>query len=235
MKKIKSFLVSAAILMTSVSQAQTVDEIIDKHTEAIGGKEKISQLKTIYTETSMDAMGSSSPAFEYLMEGKGFKSESEFNGMKIINCFSDKSGWSVNPMAGGADAQAMPDETYKSGRDQIYFGGSLVNYAAKGNKIELVGKEGNDFKLKVTNGSGGAETNYFIDATTYLLNKTVAKAEFMGQSIEIVSSFSDYKKTDFGIVIPYTRSTDFGGFALGFKVNKVEVNKELDPKIFEKP
>jgi hypothetical protein len=233
MKKISSLLVSAAVLIASVGQAQTADEIINKYTDAIGGKEKIGQLKSIYTETSMEAMGNSSPAFEYLLEGKGYKTESEFNGMKIINCYTDKGGWSINPMAGGTDAQPMPDDAYKAGKDQIYFGGSLINYAAKGNKVELIGKEGNNYKLKVTN--AGTETNYFIDTVTYLLNKTVAKAEFMGQSIEIVTSFSDYKKTDYGIVVPYTKSTDFGGFALGFKVTKVEVNKELDPKIFETP
>ena len=95
MKKIKSLFVSAAILIASVSQAQTADDIVNKYVEAIGGKEKISQLKSIYTETSMDAMGNSSTAFEYLLEGKGYKTESDFNGMKIINCYTDKGGWQL--------------------------------------------------------------------------------------------------------------------------------------------
>jgi hypothetical protein len=136
-------------------------------------------------------------------------------------------------LATGTDAQTMADDMYKSGKDQIYFGGSLINYAAKGNKIELAGKEGNNYKLKVT--KAGTETNYFIDIATYLLNKTVTKAEYMGQSIEIISSFSDYRKTDFGIVVPYTHSIDYGGFALTYKVTKIEVNKKVDPKIFEIP
>ena len=222
----------AVLCITSV-QAQTVDDIINKHIEAIGGKEKLSQAKSLYIENSMEAMGNQSPSTEYILEGKGYKSESEFNGMKIINTYTDKGGWSINPLAGGADAQAMPDEVYKSGKDQIYIGGSLVDYAAKGNKAELTGKEGNDYKIKITNGS--TVTDYFIDATTYYITKTSVKGEMMGQSVEIVTTFSDYKKTDFGIVLPYTKSIDFGGFALTFKRNKVEVNKEIDPKIFETP
>jgi hypothetical protein len=233
MKKIKFLFLAAAVLSALVMQAQTVDEIINKHVDAIGGKEKLGQLKSVYTETSMDAMGNTSNAFEYLLEGKAYKTESEFNGMKIINCYTDKGGWVVNPMIGGSDAQAMPDEAYKTGKDQIYFGGSLVDYAAKGNKIEFLGKDGNNYKLKVTN--VGTETNYFIDTVTYYLNKTVAKANFMGNDIEIVTTFSDHKKTDFGIVVPYSRSADFGGFALSFKITKVDVNKDLDPKIFEMP
>jgi hypothetical protein len=233
MKKIKFLLVSTAVLLISVARAQTTDDIINKHVNAIGGIETIGKLKSVYTENSMEAMGSSSPAFEYLLEGKGFKSESEFNGMKIINTYNDKGGWLINPFLGSSDAQAMPDDAYKAGRDQIYFGGSLINYAAKGNKVELAGKEGNNYKLKVTN--AGTETSYFIDASTYLVTKTVAKGEMMGQPIEITISYSDYKKTDFGIVVPYARTVDFGGFALSYKVTKVEVNKELDPKIFEMP
>jgi hypothetical protein len=203
MKKIKFLLVSTIVLLASVSQGQTADDIINKYVVAIGGKETIGKLKSVYTETSVEAMGNSSPAFEYLLESKGFKAEAEFNGTKIINCYTDKGGWSINPMAGGVDAQAMPDDAYKSGKDQIYFGGSLVNYAAKGNKVELAGKEGNNYKLKVTN--AGTETDYFIDTSSYLLNKTIAKAEFMGQAIDITNSYSNYKKTDFGIVVPYAR------------------------------
>jgi hypothetical protein len=232
MKKIKFLSLSFSLLLVSALQAQTVDEIIAKHVDAIGGKEKLAQLKSLYIETSVEVMGNQIPAVETLLEGKGFKSETEFNGSKIIQCFTDKGGWSVNPMGGAVEPQAMPDELYKAGKGQINFGGSLVDYAAKGNKVELLGKEGNNYKLKVATGSS-IESVYFIDTTTYLISKITSKAEMMGQSVDVVMSFSDYKKTDFGITVPYTRDSDFGSFALSSKVSKLEVNKEIDPKIFE--
>ncbi len=234
MKKIKLLLLASAALTVSFAKAQTVDDIIAKHTDAIGGKDKISQVKSIYTENSIEAMGNTSTSTESLLQGKGYKSESEFGGMKVINAYTDKGGWLINPFMGSSDAQAMPADAYVSGKDQIYFGGSLVDYATKGNKIELQGKEGNLYKLKVTNGS--SEATYFIDGDTYLVNKISIKGDMMGQTIEIVKNFSDYKKTDFGIVIPYSTTTDFGGnFSFTSKVTKVEVNKELDPKIFDMP
>ena len=231
MKNIKFLLLGTALLSVYALNAQTVDEIINKHTEALGGKEKLSQLKSLYTESSIEAMGNVSSAKEYLVEGKGFKNETEFSGMNIINCFTSKSGWSLNPLSGSTDPQAMPDEMYKAGKNQIFIGGALTDYAAKGNKVEFIGKEGNNYKLKVT--SGVAETFYFIDTETNLISKTTQTADMMGQSVEIVISFSDYKKTDFGIVVPYTKTTDFGGFALSAKVTKIEVNKEIDPKTFD--
>ena len=93
MKSIKLLLLGLAAITTSALNAQTVDEIISKHIDAIGGKEKLSQVKSLYTENSMDVMGNSAPQKEYLIEGKGYKSEVEFNGASIIQCYTDKSGW----------------------------------------------------------------------------------------------------------------------------------------------
>jgi hypothetical protein len=233
MKRINLFLLATTVLFAAGLHAQTVDEIINKHIEAIGGKEKLGQVKSVYSEISMEVMGNESPVTEYTLEGKGFKSEAEVNGSKIISCFTDKGGWGINQLAGISEAQAMPDELYKAGRSQIYVGGALLDYASKGNAVELVGKEQTNYKIKVTNGS--TESTYFIDSATHYLVKTVSKGEMMGSPVEVVTSFSDHKKTDFGIVLPHARIINLGDFALSAKVNKVEVNREIDPKIFEQP
>lgn len=223
----------ALAAITTASYAQTVDEVISKHIDAIGGKEKLSKLKSVYFENSMEVMGSTVPQKEYLVEGKGYKSEVEFNGMNIISCFTDKDGWTVNPMAGGSSAEAMPDGLYKSGKSQIYFCGGLMDYSAKGYKAELAGKEGDAFKIKLSD--GGSETYYFIDSKNYLLAKSITKSEMMGQSVDVTVTYSDYKKTDFGVMIPYVKNVDMGMLQMTQKVDKLEVNKEIDPKIFAIP
>ena len=233
MKSIKFFLLALAAIATSSLSAQTVDEVISKHVEAIGGKEKLSQVKSLYTENSVDVMGNAAPQKEYLLNGKGYKSEVDFNGTSIVQCFTDKSGWMVNPMAGGADAQVIPDAVYKSGKSQIYFGGPLIDYAAKGYKAELMGKDGGSFKIKIS--GEGSDNYYFIDATSYYLTKSLIKSEVMGQSVDVTTTYSDYKKTDFGIVLPYTKNIDMGVFQMSQKTEKIEVNKAIDPKIFEIP
>jgi hypothetical protein len=67
------------------------------------------------------------------------------------------------------------------------------------------------------------------------LTKSIIKGEVMGQAVEITTTYSDFKKTDFGIVLPYAKNIDMGMFQLAQKTEKVEVNKAIDLKIFEIP
>jgi hypothetical protein len=234
MKQVKLCLTGLTALLSSVAvMAQTADEIVAKHIEAIGGKEKISQIKSIVQESTMNVMGNEAPNTTYILNGVGFKAEIDMGGQKIVQVYTDKGGWSINPMTGATEPQPIPEEQYKAAKGQIFAGGPLYNYAEKGNKVEYAGKDGNNYKLKVT--SNGTESTYFLDGTTYYIIKAIAKGNMQGQEVEITTNFSDYKKTDFGFVMPYAMEVDFGGFTMSSVVKKIEINKEIDPKIFEMP
>jgi hypothetical protein len=216
-------------------QAQTADEIVSKYVDAIGGKDKISQLTSIVIESSLQVMGNEAPSVTTILNGKGYKNETDFNGQQIIQCYNEKGGWNINPMAGGSAAEAMPDEQYKLGKDQMEVGGALFDYAAKGSKIELLGKEGTAFKIKLVS-KDNAETAFLIDGTSYYITKVIKKGNMMGQDVEVTVNLSDYKKTDYGYVMPFTMQTNFGEqFSLTATIKKVEINKTIDPAIFAMP
>jgi hypothetical protein len=214
-------------------KAQTADEIVNKYFDAIGGKDKIKQITSVYMEGSTQAMGSENPTTITILNGKGFKNETEFGGQKITQVFTDKSGWAITPMGGGG-AQELPEEAYKAGRDQINIGGALLDYAANGTTATLLGKDGNNYKVKLVTKDKG-ETTYYFDATTYYLSKVVKKVNMGGQDAEANIQFTDYKKTDFGYTVPYTMNVDLGQFQMVTTYKKVEVNKPVDPAIFNMP
>jgi outer membrane lipoprotein-sorting protein len=218
----------------SVSRAQTADEIVNKYLDAIGGKDKLQQVKSIYMESTTQMMGNEGPSTITVVNGLGYKIVSEVNGQTFIQVFTDKGGWQVNPYAGAATPTPLPDELFKQGKSKLDYW-PLVNYAAKGNKVELLGKEAGAYKLKITS-SDSTETTVFIDSATYYLTKLTATASMMGQTMEVSSIFSNFKKGDMGIVFPYSAEISYGGqFNISTTVKKIELNKTIDPSIFEMP
>jgi hypothetical protein len=178
-------------------------------------------------------MGSDAPSKTYILNGKGFKSETDFNGSKIINVITDKGGWVINPMAGQSTATPIPEDQLKSSKGSLQIGGPLFDYAAKGYKVELAGKDSADYKLKVT--ADGVNIMYYINMKTYLIDKMVNKVSANGQDLEISTTFHDYKKTDYGYVMPYAQDVNYPQFSLTITHTKVDINKPVDPSIFEMP
>jgi hypothetical protein len=180
-------------------------------------------------------MGGENPATTTIVDGVGYKNEMEFNGTKIVQCVTDKSGWMINPMAGASDPTPMPEDQFKTQKADIYVGGALYDYETKGSKVELLGKEGDAFKIKLTS-KDNIEYLYQIDGTTFLIKSMVTKGDMQGQQVDITTSLSDYRKTDTGFMVPYSMDMDIGGqFQFTIAVKKVQVNPTVDPAIFEMP
>jgi hypothetical protein len=118
----------------------------------------------------------------------------------------------------------------------------LFNYAAKGHKAELIGKEDVEgtecYKIKLTLKSGGDAT-YFIDAkTSYLIRESRTGGRMGGGprgggNGQTNIDYSDYQTTPEGYVFPMKMS--MGGMMGTMNVEKVEVNKPVDVAKLGKP
>jgi len=230
------FFTLLALFSLSIAKAQTADEIIAKHVDAIGGKDKLSQVNSVYIESTTSVMGTDGPTKTYIVNGKAYKNESEFSGQSFVTVVTDKDGWKINSYEGATDPTALSDDEFKRYSDEIYAADPLINYAANGGKVELAVQEQvngiNAYKLKYTN-KYGLETFYYIDPATWYITQTIATGNAMGQSITVTTTFSNYTKTDFGVSLPFTIHLDLGQFALDVNTQKVEINKDIDPKVFE--
>lgn len=239
MKNLKLGLIAIAALFSATAiHAQTADEIVAKYVDAIGGKEKLKAINSVRMENTLNIMGNEAPNTTTILNGKGYRNESEFNGAKIIQVITDKGGWMVNPMAGATDPQALPDDQVKAGKSQIFVV-PLLDYSTKGAKAELLGQEKvgtvNAYKVKITD-ADNVPTTYYFDPTTYYLLQITRSSEMMGQQMDVTATYSDYKKTDYGWVVPQNVEINMGGqFSMTLKLKNVEVNKDVDPKIFDMP
>lgn len=232
---LRSFLVFSAFLGGVSLSAQTAADILAKHEAAVGGKEVMSQVKSISMGTTTHMANNDMPGSVVVLDGVLYRAEVNFNGGKMVQCYTAKGGWMVNPMAGMNDPSPMSDDQYQAGKNEIYVGGDLHDYAAAGNKLDLLAKDADAYTIKLTT-KEGTETTFVIDAATYMIKSVTRKGKLQGQEMNITTSLSDYRKTDLGLLVPYAISVDFGGqFSFNITVDKVEINKTIDPAICDLP
>jgi outer membrane lipoprotein-sorting protein len=237
-----SILKSSLILLMSAASlhvaAQTADDIINKHIAALGGKDAISKVKSMVIESDVNVMGQSFPSVTTMVTSKGYKNVTTVNGVEIIQCFTPDGGWSINPMMGATTPSPVSEDEKKLGSSRYDLGGPLYNYKEKGSTVELAGSDTVNgvkaIKLKVKD-KNGFEIMMYLDPNTYYVLKEETKGTVNGQEMSAVTTFSDYKKTDIGYVMPYTTNTSTQGFDVTITHNKVEFNKDVDPKIFDMP
>jgi len=239
MKNLKPvFLMTALLMCGAVVSAQTAEEVIAKYVKACGGKEFLSKLTSVYTESKVDVMGTENAQRSTILNGKGLKTEMEIMGSVITNCITDTGGWTINPMTGSDSAEDMTEAQFNASKDQIFIGAPFTIWSEKGYKTEVLGNEAvgtvNAIKVKLTAPDNKSGVYFFDPETGYLL-KATSQAEMQGQMVENIVTYSDYRVVD-GYAVPYKTSMDMGGmFELTSVVTKVELNKPVDPSFFAKP
>jgi outer membrane lipoprotein-sorting protein len=254
MKKFLFSLVLATAVL-SVVQAQTVDEVLAKHMEAMGGKDKLASLSSVYLESvAVRPNGDEVITKTWKVHNQAMRREIDFGMGKIVSIVTDKEGWSSNPRSGGK-FEAMPAEMVQAQQGELDCAGPLIDPAAKGHKAELMGREDVNgvscHVVKLTTKSG-REVTYFIDPNTYYVARMKMKGGMgMGmrsgagagggnpnaqqappaQDREFVTDYSDYRKTPEGYVFPWT--TTIVGMGASSNVEKLEVNKAADMSLFK--
>ncbi|MBO9153423.1 hypothetical protein ACFOTA_14475 [Chitinophaga sp. GCM10012297] len=228
-------MLTLAITLTGAAvntQAQTVDEIVGKHIEAMGGKEKLANLKATTTEGTMEAQGMELPFKATIINKRGMRIEFEVNGTQNIQVATTTGGWNLLGIQQQTEPTDVSADDLKDLAPEIDIEGELVNAKEKGNTLELIGKESEDsaevYKIKLTRKDGNV-ANYFLDTKSYLIAKRTVNVG--GQ--EIVNVLGDYKKADDGYTFASVVETLPAGVKL--KIAKVTYNPPVDEKIFEKP
>jgi outer membrane lipoprotein-sorting protein len=214
------------------THAQSLDKILEKHYAATG-VEKMGDIKSFVINAKMSMMGMDMPMLIKMKYPKKFKVEMEMMGQKTISAFDGNKGWMINPMMGSGVQDLAGEELDKAMDQANMMEGELYNYKKKGFTAELLGKEGNDYKIKLT-GSDGAVKNYFIDADTYLISKFTAKVEAMGQSVNVESKMTEYQKVE-GIMIPKVTEVNMPMGTMKNTIEEVKINVAIDDAEFKRP
>lgn len=231
MKTLKSVFAASAFCFAVMNvSAQTADEIVAKHITAMGGAEKLATLNTVKMEGNLSMQGMDIAVVITRTHLKGSRLDLEIMGSSNYQIMNEKTGWMFFPVQQMDAPQEMPADQFAAAKSQLDIRGALVNYKDKGYTIEVAGTEkvdGKDaHKLKVNKGT--ETSTYFIDVATGYLLKTSKKSEMQGQTVDVETSYSDFKKTPEGFVFPYSMTVPQGTMIF----DKITVNGTVDEKIY---
>lgn len=227
-------------LFTFSLQAQSVDEIINKYVQAMGGKEKLKALKTVKISGKAEfGPGMSVPFNVYVKHKQAFRFEMTFQGLQMVQVATPDSGYYIEPFSGKKDPERMNAEMVKESKSQLDMTGPLVDYKEKGNTVELIGKEDMEgtetWKIKVTEKDGDVSYHY-LDAETFYELKETRKQKFEDKEVEGEVLYSNYKEVN-GYVFPFTMEQREVGESKGQVMNyeSIEINTKLDEELFKWP
>lgn len=174
--------------------------------------------------------------------------ELQFNGQTAVQVYDGSNGWKLRPFLNRREVEPYSADELKIASMQPDLDGPLVDYAAKGTRIELVGMEkveGRDtYKLKMTTKNGQAN-HVWIDAQTFLEAKMEGQPRRLdGTDHPVEVYFRDYQSEN-GLQIPHvleTRVLPVTKTALGLRdtpvppekiiIEKVTVNPKLEDSLF---
>src|SRR3954454_20855336 len=115
-------------LTAAAVQAQTADEIINKHLTARGGKDKIKAVQSArMTGKMVMGQGMEAPVTMELARPNKMRMEFTIQGMTGVQAFDGKGGWSVMPFMGKTEPEAMSTDDIKQAEDQADMDGRLVD------------------------------------------------------------------------------------------------------------
>ncbi|MBI2722556.1 MAG: hypothetical protein HYX39_10315 [Bacteroidetes bacterium] len=224
-------LIFIAILSIN-SFAQTADEIVAKHIEAVGGKENWKKVKSLKMECVMKAQGAEIKTTIVQVNNKAMRQDIALMGMNGWSILTNTEGWSFMPFSGQTKAEPLTADDVKNAQDGLEIQDEFIAYLEHGKKLEYLGKDDVDgtdcFKLKLID-KNAKETTYFLDADSYYVIKETQKIKANGKEMEETSTFSNYKKLPEGIVYPMNVGSGFGDA----EVTKIEINPVIDESIFK--
>ncbi len=228
------------LCLSALASAQTAEELVAKNIQAHGGMEKIKAINTMRMTGRIYVQGFYAAAGVEKKRGNLLRQTFTVQGMTQIQAYDGSSGWQISPFGGRKDPEAMGEDDTRDLAEESDIDGPLVDYQAKGNKVEYLGHDtvdGDDaYQLKVTLKNGDV-VYYYLDPDTYLEIKREKQQFIRGSVRESEEHLGSYKQVA-GVFYPYSieaGSKNDPSQHVVITVENIEVNIPIDDSQFKMP
>jgi len=175
-----------------------------------------------------------------MKRGRKSRLEIEFAGKTAVQVYDGANGWKLRPFLNRNDVEPFTADEAKAQAQQADLDGPLVDYAAKGTKVDLDGVEkveGRDaYKLKLTL-KGGQVQHVWIDAQNFMEVKIEGTPRRMDGKFRPVAIYLREYQPVQGLMVPHVLETAVEGYRETHKmvIESVVVNPKLEDSLFSKP
>jgi hypothetical protein len=191
------------------------------------------------------------PFLMELARPRKMRFELQVAGKTALQVYDGVNGWKLRPYLNRLEVEPYTADEMKAASRQSELDGLLVDYAAKGTRIESDGTEKvedrDTYKLKLTLKSG-LVTHVWVDAQTFLETKVEGQPRLLDGTYHPVEVYyRDYRNVN-GLQIPFvleTRVLPVTKTAMGLRdtpvppekvlIEKVVINPTFDAGLFSKP
>ena len=221
----------------------TAEQIVDRNVAARGGLAAWRAVQTLSYAGTLEAGGKENTALPFELKLKRThksRLELKVKNMTAVQVYDGTQGWKLRPYLNRTDVEPYTAAETKSAAAWEELDGPLVDYAAKGTMVKLLGMQevegAKTYVLQLT-GKSGVGRRVWIDAKTFLEKKIDGEARKLdGRMHEVAIFYRDFK-TENGLAIPRVQETIVEGVKGTHKMtfDKVVVNAPLEDSLFGKP
>lgn len=214
----------------------TIDQILDKFIQALGGKAAIEKLTSRVSKGTMEVVtfGVTGSTEIYAKAPNKYLLISEFPDYGLVKrAFDGTIAWSQDPQSGLTDITGPPLAAVKRSADfyrnikikELYPQATIKGKEKVGDREAYV--------IEVVPDEGGLDKMYF-DATTGLLISAQAERERPEGRIRTESQFEDYRDVD-GVKLPFTIRETNPNLSLILRLSEIKHNVPIEDAKFSKP
>lgn len=236
-------LAAALIPVAATAANMSAAQIVERNVAARGGLQAWHAVNTMTMTGQIDVGGTKPVKLPFTMTMKRphkNRFELRFDNQTAYQVYDGAQGWKVRPFLGRDGAEPYTPAEAKSAAETADLDGPLIDYASKGNQVEVQGMdtvEGHPaYKLKLTM-KDHTERHVWVDATTFLELKMEGDPRKLdGRMHNVAVYYRDYHAEN-GLVVPHTVETVVAGVKQTHQmtIQHVTVNQAVDDSLFAKP
>jgi hypothetical protein len=203
----------------------TVDVLINKTVEAMGGKASIEKIKDVQLNGKVGVMGQSIDIVQKIIQPGSAVMLMSMGGMVISKQAVVDGKYEVSQQG----MQAPITDDLKEGLDESTYLVPELMYQQKGYTLNIVGIEQVDGKDAIDvelTAPSGKKSHRFYDKETYLLVKTTKVEKGPQGPVTQQQYYKNYQKVD-GVAFAKEAVMDLGQFKMNLNFETIKVNQGL--------